>query len=98
MCRCSCSPIYDKEEWSKSGEVYAGGMRLSKCFHNEKWNERELLVSGGSRPSIVDSLLIPYLDLFVLLAGQIGLALWAGLLGALLIGGALLVYNTSALS
>ncbi|XP_024367742.1 photosystem II 10 kDa polypeptide, chloroplastic [Physcomitrium patens] len=48
------SPIYAKEEWSKSGDSYAGGTPA--------------------------------------------LAIWALLLGGLLVGGALLVYNTSALS
>ncbi|KAL3701368.1 hypothetical protein R1sor_019390 [Riccia sorocarpa] len=48
------SPIYEREEWSKSGDVYAGG--------------------------------------------QTGLLLWAVTLAAILLGGALLVYNTSALS
>ncbi|KAI3906791.1 hypothetical protein MKW98_004824 [Papaver atlanticum] len=48
------SPIYTPEEWSESGDRYAGGAT--------------------------------------------GLAIWAVTLGAILLGGALLVYNTSALS
>ncbi|MGF2531711.1 photosystem II protein PsbR, partial [Ralstonia pseudosolanacearum] len=48
------SPIYSPEEWSESGDVYAGG--------------------------------------------KTGLLIWAVTLGAVLLGGALLVYNTSALS
>ncbi|KAF3441123.1 hypothetical protein FNV43_RR15034 [Rhamnella rubrinervis] len=48
------SPIYSPEEWSESGDVYAGG--------------------------------------------PTGLAIWAATLAGLLAGGALLVYNTSALA
>lgn len=48
------SPIYAEEEWSKSGDTYAGGTPA--------------------------------------------LAIWALLLGGLLLTGALLVYNTSALA
>ncbi|XP_021767090.1 photosystem II 10 kDa polypeptide, chloroplastic-like [Chenopodium quinoa] len=48
------SPIYNEEEWSPSGDVYAGGTT--------------------------------------------GLLIWAVTLAGLLAGGALLVYNTSALS
>jgi len=48
------SPIYARDEWSKSGDVYAGG--------------------------------VP------------GLAIWATLLGGLLLAGAFLVYSTSALA
>ncbi|KAL5977105.1 hypothetical protein ACLOJK_021447 [Asimina triloba] len=48
------SPIYDQNDWSPTGEVYAGGTT--------------------------------------------GLLIWAITLGAVLLGGALLVYNTSALS
>ena len=48
------SPIYDKNDWSPSGDVYAGGVT--------------------------------------------GLAIWAVTLIGILAGGALLVYNTSALS
>ncbi|XP_031505478.1 photosystem II 10 kDa polypeptide, chloroplastic [Nymphaea colorata] len=48
------SPIFSPNEWSPSGDVYAGGAT--------------------------------------------GLAIWAITLGALLLGGALLVYNTSALA
>ncbi|KAM1003970.1 hypothetical protein ACFX13_004299 [Malus domestica] len=48
------SPIYNKDEWAPSGDVYAGGLT--------------------------------------------GLAIWAVTLFGILAGGALLVYNTSALS
>eukprot|EP00928_Gymnodinium_smaydae_P037948 TRINITY_DN26279_c0_g1_i1.p1 TRINITY_DN26279_c0_g1~~TRINITY_DN26279_c0_g1_i1.p1 ORF type:complete len:136 (+),score=12.46 TRINITY_DN26279_c0_g1_i1:106-513(+) len=48
------SPIYSPDEWSPTGDVYAGGTT--------------------------------------------GLLIWAITLGAVLLGGALLVYNTSALS
>ncbi|KAB1216962.1 Photosystem II 10 kDa polypeptide, chloroplastic [Morella rubra] len=48
------SPIYDKDDWSPSGDVYVGGTT--------------------------------------------GLAIWAVTLAGILAGGALLVYNTSALS
>ncbi|KAG6548340.1 hypothetical protein Mapa_010119 [Marchantia paleacea] len=48
------SPIYAPEEWSPSGDTYAGG--------------------------------------------QTGLLIWAVTLGALLLGGAILVYSTSALA
>ena len=48
------SPIYSPDEWSESGDTYAGGTT--------------------------------------------GLLIWAVTLGAILLGGALLVYNTSALA
>lgn len=51
---CMCSPIYNRDEWSPSGDVYVGGTT--------------------------------------------GLAIWAITLAGLLAGGALLVYNTSALA
>ena len=49
-----CSPIYDRNDWSPSGDVYVGGTT--------------------------------------------GLAIWAVTLLGILAGGALLVYNTSALA
>lgn len=49
-----CSPIYNEDEWSPTGDVYVGGTT--------------------------------------------GLAIWAVTLAGILLGGALLVYNTSALA
>lgn len=88
-----CSPIYNPEEWSPSGEVYVGGMHRKPSQNNCL----ELLIATlyFSVVSVLEGTcnLPPLIS-----AGKTGLFLWAITLAGILLGGALLVYNTSALA
>ncbi|KAM3366402.1 hypothetical protein ACQJBY_015681 [Aegilops geniculata] len=82
------SPIYNPEEWSPSGDYYAGGKHRQLSGNNDL----KALAS-------VASFLWERNNIHALVyAGKTGLLLWVATLAGILLGGALLVYNTSALA
>uniref|UniRef100_A0ACD5UNV6 Uncharacterized protein n=1 Tax=Avena sativa TaxID=4498 RepID=A0ACD5UNV6_AVESA len=90
------SPIYTPEEWSPSGDVYVGGTHKTgiskqKCLHCE------FLFEFFHTIFVISVNHHRYLHLLSYV-GKTGLFLWAVTLAGILLGGALLVYNTSALA
>ena len=95
------SPIYNTDEWSPGGDVYAGGKLLyafSELYIHAARKRTSISVLDIDFPVSEFNVIVNEMNNVIMFAGKTGLLIWAVTLAGILAGGALLVYSTSALA